>query len=69
MNPPPPERQSPDVRKLVIDYAPHRGLVRLAVLFIPGEGTEEAVSPVTPLAKWTRDRNVTSGSKPRRSRP
>jgi hypothetical protein len=68
-NPPPPERQNPDVRKLVIELAPRRGLVRLAVLFVPGEGGEEAAPLVTPLAKWTKDREAMAGSKSRRSRP
>jgi hypothetical protein len=68
-NPPPPEHQNPEVRKLVIECAARRGLVRLAVLFIPGNGAEEAAPQVTPLAKWIKDRNVPAGPKPRRSRP
>jgi len=47
----PPQRQQPDVTKLVVRLAGDEGLVRLAVLFAPGADTGPAV-PVTPLAQW-----------------
>jgi hypothetical protein len=63
-NPPPPEHQNPDVRKLVIDCPAQRGLLRLAVLLAPGDGAEQAAPQVTPLAEWTRDREVMTGQEP-----
>ena len=62
-NPPPPERQNPEVRKLVIEFAPRRGLVRLAVLFVPGNDKRETPPELTPLTDWAKDRDVTA--KPR----
>jgi hypothetical protein len=64
-SPPPPENQNPNVRKLAIQLARRRGTMLLAVLFIPGAGPEEVAPRVTPLAKWTKDREVTPDSKPR----
>jgi hypothetical protein len=57
-SPPPPEEQNSNVRKLAIELAPRHGTMRLAVLFTPGAGPEEAVPQVTPLAKWTKDGEV-----------
>jgi hypothetical protein len=68
-NPPPPEHQNPDVRKLVIDCPAQRGLLRLAVLLAPGDGAEQSAPQVTPLAEWTRDREVMTGHEPRRPGP
>jgi hypothetical protein len=48
---PPPQRQQPDVTKLVVRLAGDEGLIRLAVVFDPAADTAPAV-PVTPLAEW-----------------
>jgi len=48
---PPPQRQQPDVRKLVVRLAGAEGLIRLAVLLSP-IGDAVPVAPLTPLAKW-----------------
>jgi hypothetical protein len=53
---PPPQRQQPEVTKLVVRLAGNEGLVRLAVLFTPVSDAAPlvpVVPPVIPLSNWS----------------
>lgn len=50
-NPPPPEGQQPDVRKLVVQLTGPRDALRLAVLFAPA-AEDEPLDGLAPLSDW-----------------
>jgi hypothetical protein len=51
-NPPPPERQQPDVHKLIVRLPEKTRQVRIAVEFIPAGAGAAQVTPVKPLGEW-----------------
>jgi len=51
-NPPPPQRQQPDVTRLIIKLAGGEDLIRLAVLFTPGSQDDASAPTLTPLGQW-----------------
>ena len=51
-NPPPPERQQPNVSKLVVRLAANGRPVRLAIELTPDSAAERRPATVEPLAKW-----------------
>ena len=57
-NPPPPQRQQPEVSRLTVRLTGARKPIRLAVLLVPGEPADSEPPPVVPLSQW-------QGAKPR----
>jgi hypothetical protein len=53
---PPPQRQQPDVQKLIVRLPASSNATRIAVLFIPSNAAGLKPSPIVPLARWPRDR-------------
>ena len=51
-NPPPPERQQPDVHKLIVRLPEKTRQVRIAVEFIPAGAGAAKATPVKPLGEW-----------------
>lgn len=50
--PPPPQRQQPDVRKLVVRLSGEDRPIRLAVLLVPGKAAASPDPELQPLAEW-----------------
>jgi hypothetical protein len=52
-NPPPPQRQDPDVCKLIVVLKGQKEPIRLAILFQPAAAAQSPLPEVKPLAHWT----------------
>jgi len=53
VNPPPPQRQAPDVSKLIVVLKGQKEPIRLAILFQPAAAAQSPPPEVKPLADWT----------------
>ncbi|HPP52964.1 MAG TPA: hypothetical protein PK777_08450, partial [Thermoguttaceae bacterium] len=51
-NPPPPQRQDPEVSKLIVVLKGQKEPIRLAVLFQPETAAQTSPPPLHPLADW-----------------
>jgi len=52
VNPPPPQRQDPDVSKLMVVLKGQKKPIRLAILFQPAAAAKSPLPEVKPLADW-----------------